>query len=168
MTLEGIKVTDVRPEAAGNPFRVLLAPAAASLKNAAVAAAPASASAPAGGGDAVEGSPLVTITATTSGDGGALDADVKLASFACNVMVDAIRDSLLVLLEVNVALFKMLGAIKTEAVGEDDRICGDPFGVLGVLDEAEGRATQVRGAARYRRRRCRDRKKCTSSTAAET
>ena len=151
MTLEDIKVTDVRPEAEGNPFRVLLAPLATSLKDGA-AAAPAGASSSVGGVDGAPagGGPLVTITSATSGDGGALDAEVRLASFACNVMVDAIRDSLLALLEVNVALLKMLGAIKTEAVGgagDGGGICGDPFGVLGALDEAEGRVAEVRSAA---------------------
>ena len=167
VTLADIVVTDVRPEAKNNPFRVLLAPSATSPKG---AAAPTCQQAWAGrstndpfpawqagggstlgvagvgaGGGVGDRGPLVAVTATTSGDGGPLDAEVHLASFACNVMVDAIRDSLLALVEVNVALLKMLGAIDSGTGGARERstIGGDPLGMLRSLDEVEEPRSEV-------------------------
>lgn len=88
------------------------------------------------------------MTATTSGDGGPLDAEVHLASFACNVMVDAIRDSLLALFEVNVALLKMIGAIESGIGGAPERrgIVEDPLGMLGGLDEVKEPRSEIRRA----------------------
>ena len=168
VTLADIVVTDVRPEAKGNPFRVLLAPLATSTKSVAGSTAP---HARAGGqsnntfparqaggssssgfagigdsGDEVERGPLITVTATTTGDRGPVDAEMHLASFACNVMVDAIRDALLALVEVNVALLKMLGAIDSGAGGARERggTGGDPLGMLGSLDTVDEPRSEVR------------------------
>lgn len=171
MTLADIIVTDVRPEAKGNPFRVLLAPLATSPKG---AAAPTAQQVGAGGNtnstfsarragrssssgvvDVGKGAdvdvgrgPLIAVTATTSGDGGPMDAEVQLASFACNVMVDAIRDSLLALFEVNVALLRMLGAIDSGTGGARERsgAGGDLLGMLDGSEEMKGPRSEVRGA----------------------
>lgn len=116
VTLADILVSDARPEAEGNPFRVLLAPLASTLKDtAAPAAARQGGSKSLDGidfgksGDSVDGGPLMSVTAKTDGDGGALDAEIKLKSFAFNVMIDAIKDTLVVWLGVNIALLNMLG-----------------------------------------------------------
>lgn len=165
VSLADIVVTDVRPEAKGNPFRVLLAPSASSPKSVAAQGTRPQAWAggstndtfsfrQAGGGSTSgvasggEGGPLVAVTATTSGDGAPLEAEVHLASFACNIMVDAIRDSLLALVEVNVALLKMLGAIDSGADRAPERsgIGGDPLGMLGSLDGVEEPRSEVRHA----------------------
>lgn len=42
------------------------------------------------GGDGAERVPLIAVTAKI-GEGSSLDADVKLASFACNLMVEPIK-----------------------------------------------------------------------------
>lgn len=151
VTLADILVSDARPEAEGNPFRVLLAPLASTPKDtAATAAALQGGSTSLGGinfgkgGDGVERGPLMSVTAKKDGDEGALDAEIKLTSFAFNVMIDAIKDTLVVWLEVNIALLHMLGVTEgggdkktpTGSAGwqESGRMGLDP---LGVLEEEE-------------------------------
>ncbi|CAM9455743.1 unnamed protein product [Ectocarpus sp. 4 AP-2014] len=142
VTLADILVTDVRPEANGNPFTVILAPLASTARgkthgeegdsfgSVSGLAERAAGGRPSkgglgvggwggggggGGGGGVDQAPLVTVTAKKDGEDGALDAGVKLASFACNFMVDPIKECLVVLHQVNLALLKMLGS------GEADR-----------------------------------------------
>ncbi|CAM9838681.1 unnamed protein product, partial [Ectocarpus fasciculatus] len=130
VTLADILVTDVRPEANGNPFTVILAPLAStarashgeargSFRSTSGFAERTAGGRPSGGGLGVGGwgggvvvdnAPLVTVTAKRDGEDGALDAGVKLASFACNFMVDPIKECLVVLHQVNLALLKMLGS----------------------------------------------------------
>lgn len=161
VTLEDILVSDARPEAEGNPFRVLLAPLAWTPKDTTVnAAAWQGGSSSLGGidvgkgGDGVKRGPLIAVTAKTDGDGEALNAEIELASFAFNIMTDAIKDSLVVLLEVSIALLSMLRATedsgnKKAATGggkwpEVDGMDLDSLGVLGPLDEEEEPRSEVR------------------------
>lgn len=184
VTLADVLVTDARPEAKDNPFRVLLAPLASSpnkdiattttaaawqgkdegISNSSTSAVKrAGGSSSSGGigvgkgGDGVERAPLIAVTAKQDGDGGALDAEVKLASFAFNVMIDAIKDSLVVLLEVNVALLNMIGATAGSGSGNRKTPAGDggsqeaggivglgSLRVLGALDEEEEPRSEVR------------------------
>lgn len=154
VTLADILVSDARVESEGNPFRVLLSPLALTTED--TAPTPAcwqGGSSSLGGIDVgtgeggVERRPLMAVTAKTDGDGGAVNAEIKLSSFAFNVMIDAIKDSLVVLLEVNIALLEMLGATggsankKAVTGGWGCQEAGgmglDPLGALGVLDEEE-------------------------------
>lgn len=82
VTLADILLTDVRPEAKNNAYTMILAP----LRPSVPAEAPAS-----GGGDGVEKGPLIAVTASMDGESGDLDANVKLATFACNLMVEPIK-----------------------------------------------------------------------------
>lgn len=134
VTLADILVTDVRPEANGNPFTVILAPFASTgrgthgetggnfgstsgFAESTAGGRPSSGGFGVGGwggGVVLDKAPLVTVTAKKVGKDGALEAGVKLASFACNFMVDPIKECLVVLHQVNLALLKMVGSI-----GED-------------------------------------------------
>ena len=92
VTLADILLTDVRPEAKNNAYTIILAPLRPSVPvEAAVSASPVGVGEEGGGG--IEKGPLITVTASMKGESGDLDANVKLASFACNLMVDPIKVS---------------------------------------------------------------------------
>ncbi|CAM9605202.1 unnamed protein product, partial [Scytosiphon promiscuus] len=171
LTLEDILVTDVRPEAKDHPFTVILAPLASASQGEGGAGGASGSRSRKGqqisGGSSlceadvdkeavdVETPPLITVKARTDGgaDGG-VDAEVNLASFACNFMVDPISEFLVVLNEVNIALQKMIG----RTVGSGDGSCpvgvghrtaqGDPQNfsrsspAFAAIDEEEGTGSE--------------------------
>lgn len=176
VTLADILVTDVRPEANGNPFTVILAPLASTARGGEAGGSFGSTSGFAeraaggrpssgglgvggwgGGGGGVDKAPLVTVTAKKDGEDGALDADVKLASFACNFMVDPIKECLVVLHQVNLALLKMLSSsgadrshertAPSEGWGAQGRVGAGPGSswALSALEEREEYGSEVRG-----------------------
>lgn len=83
VTLADILLTDVRPEARENPYTMILAPLVPSASQETVATASQR--------EGVERGPLIAVTAKRDGENGDLDADVNLASFACNLMVEPIQ-----------------------------------------------------------------------------
>lgn len=144
VTLTDILLTDVRPEAKDNAYKMILAPLVALPTESAAtgsqgkeggdsgdsgdspgkrARSEKSSSAEAdvseGGEDSAERGPLIAVTAKMDGDSGNMDAEVKLASFACNLMVEPIKESLVVMNEVNAALIKMF-ASKAKSDGNEN------------------------------------------------
>lgn len=109
VTLADILLTDVRPEAKNNAYTMILAPLRPSVPAEAEASAspdekeggtanqedgssgPGFAGVGEDGGDGVERGPLIAVTANIDGESGDLDTNVKLASFACNLMVEPIK-----------------------------------------------------------------------------
>lgn len=83
VTLADILLTDVRPEAKDNAYTTILAPL--------VPSAPQETMATVSRREGVERGPLIAVTAKRDGENGDLDADVNLASFACNLMVEPIQ-----------------------------------------------------------------------------
>lgn len=114
VTLADILLTDVRPGAKSNAYTMILAPLRPSVAAESAGIAPRDEK---GGGSSgsdaierayggsglgpadvvnqrgsgVERDPLIIATAKMDGENGDLDADVKLASFACNLMVEPIK-----------------------------------------------------------------------------
>lgn len=111
VTLANILLTDVRPEAKNNAYTMILAPlrrsvparvAVSASEDAKEGGAATGAQGGAGpdragvdeeGGGGVDKGPLITVSASMDGESGDLDANVKLASFACNLMVEPIKVS---------------------------------------------------------------------------
>lgn len=116
VTLADILLTDVRPEAKGNAYTMILAPLRPSVPAEAAGissqgekeggsrgsgtverehggAGPGLMTADVGeeGEGEVDRGPLIAVTAKMDGEGGDLDATVNLASFACNLMVEPIK-----------------------------------------------------------------------------
>lgn len=114
VTLADILLTDVRPEAKGNAYTMILAPlrpsgpaeaagiasqggmdgdgsGAGTVGQAQGGSSPGRAGAGEEKGGRVERGPLITVTAKVDGESGDLDANVNLASFACNLMVEPIK-----------------------------------------------------------------------------
>ncbi|CAM9617791.1 unnamed protein product, partial [Ectocarpus fasciculatus] len=179
VTLTDILLTDVRPEAKDNAYKMILAPLVALPTESAVTVSqgeeeggdsgnspgkrarsekPSSAEAGVGeGGEDVERGPLIAVTAKMDGDHGNMDAEVKLASFACNLMVEPIKESLVVMNEVNAALIKMFaGEAKNgsnkNAAGERTVLEGGASGpdstrTLGAVDEEAECESEIASAA---------------------
>eukprot|EP00752_Nemacystus_decipiens_P006311 g5691.t1 len=147
VTLADILLTDVRPEAKNNAYTMILAPLRQSVPAEAVASASSrGVDEEKGGGD--DRDPLIKVTASVNGESGDLDANVKLASFACNLMVEPIKESLLVMNEVNAALLKMFAS---NAIGETEAPAGDAAALgslqaLGDLDEETESGSEVASA----------------------
>eukprot|EP00903_Cladosiphon_okamuranus_P017946 g16513.t1 len=171
VTLDDILLTDVRPEAKNNAYTMILAPLRPSVPAEVVASAAqdekkdgtatrehgGSGLGQAGvgqeGGVGVERGHLIEVSASMDGESGDLDANVKLASFAYNLMVEPIKESLVVMNEVNAALLKMfassadMGGTDSPAGGGETprvgRMSSDSTQVLGAVDEEMESGSEV-------------------------
>lgn len=166
VTLADIELTDVRREAKENAYRMILTPLVRSSDKESSETAEQGKEEEtgegSGAGDGEEGGeeggvkkkgPLMTVIAKMDGEKGDLDADVHLASFACNLMVGPIKESLAVMNDVNDAVMKMFASGPAEdkknasADGGDGRSSG-ALRQLEAVDEGEESGSEVRGRPR--------------------
>lgn len=155
VTLADIQLTDVRQKAKENAYTMILAPLVGSSDKGSSAmpeqgqgewARGSSSASDDGGGDeegGVKKDPLISVTAEMDGKTNDLDAKVHLASFACNLMVEPIKESLAVMNDVNDALMKMFASgpasekVKTSAGESGGRSSGSLLQLEAVDEEGE-------------------------------